>query len=79
MKDCNKCGTPISFEKLNNGKWRPINPDGSAHRCERNQGNGNGKAISDSPNFLGTILTRTDDKLVLKIGQYKLDIRKEET
>lgn len=28
---CKKCGLPIAFKKLANGKFCPINPDGSDH------------------------------------------------
>lgn len=28
---CEKCGKPMGFTKLANGKWRPCNPDGSDH------------------------------------------------
>lgn len=28
---CLKCGLPLSFKKLLNGKWYPTNPDGSEH------------------------------------------------
>jgi putative DNA primase/helicase len=31
---CRKCGLPISFKKLANGKWCPTNPDGSDHECQ---------------------------------------------
>jgi len=29
---CNKCGRPISFRQLPNGRFMPVDPDGSAHR-----------------------------------------------
>lgn len=28
---CEKCGGPLGFYKLSNGKWCPCNPDGSDH------------------------------------------------
>lgn len=28
---CEKCGEPLAFRKLDNGKWSPMNPDGSDH------------------------------------------------
>jgi len=28
---CEKCGEPMGFVHLANGKWRPCNPDGSDH------------------------------------------------
>ena len=28
---CHKCGKPIAFKRLANGKWCPTNPDGSDH------------------------------------------------
>jgi hypothetical protein len=28
---CEKCGEPMGFVKLDNGKWRPVNPDGTDH------------------------------------------------
>lgn len=34
---CQKCGEPISFKRLDNGKWCPTNPDGTDHfdQCKR--------------------------------------------
>ena len=31
QKLCRKCGLPLGFKKLPNGKWCPTNPDGSDH------------------------------------------------
>ena len=31
MSNCYKCGSPITFKRLANGKWCPTNPDGSDH------------------------------------------------
>jgi hypothetical protein len=28
---CEKCELPLAFTQLENGKWRPCNPDGSDH------------------------------------------------
>lgn len=30
-RNCRKCGLPLGFKKLENGRWCPINPDGSDH------------------------------------------------
>lgn len=31
MKPCRKCGDPIDFVGLPNGRWKVVNPDGSNH------------------------------------------------
>lgn len=77
LKECNKCGQQIDFKQLPNKKWKPINTDGTDHRCNWNQGNSNGKVSLDSNSLLGDILQQTNDSLVLRIGEYRLDIRKE--
>lgn len=30
-KSCKKCGLSLSFKKLHNGKWYPLNNDGTEH------------------------------------------------
>lgn len=36
---CDKCGLPISFKRLPNGRWSPTNPDGTDHwdKCKEVQ------------------------------------------
>ena len=75
MKECNNCGQQIDFKRLANGKWKPVNTDGTDHKCNGNQGNG--KVSSDPSDLVGKIVTRTKDRLVLRIDEYVLDIRKE--
>jgi len=36
VKPCNKCSQDIYLTE-ENGKWKPKNPDGSAHQCSGNQ------------------------------------------
>jgi hypothetical protein len=31
MTECRKCGLPLKFKWLRQGKWSPINPDGTDH------------------------------------------------
>ena len=31
MSACRKCGLPLAFKRMPNGKLRPTNPDGSDH------------------------------------------------
>ena len=47
-------------------------------QCEglRNQESGEADSVSDSQDFLGRLVTGTNDRLVLDIGPYRLDIRK---
>lgn len=42
MAYCNSCGLPIRFTKHRNGKWMPVNPDGSEHwdLCRQEQRKG---------------------------------------
>ena len=37
MNICRKCGLEIDFARHPNGKWMPVNPDGSEHwdRCKQ--------------------------------------------
>ncbi len=34
---CKFCGQQIQMAKNAQGQWRPNNPDGSMHKCDRNQ------------------------------------------
>ena len=79
MTNCKFCHNKITWKK-ENGKYIPCNMDGTRHarrQCEglRNQGNGEADSISDSPDFLGRLVTGTNDRLVLDIGPFTLDIR----
>lgn len=70
MKACNKCGQQIDFKKLDSGKWKPVNPDGTDHKCQASNNNRkNGTRLQ--------VIHESDTELVLKIGEYRLDIRKE--
>ena len=41
MKPCNNCGQQIDFKQLPNKKWKPINTNGTDHRCNAAGTNGN--------------------------------------
>ena len=80
VTNCKFCHNEITWKK-ENGRYIPQNIDGTRHtrrQCEglRNQESGEADSISDSQDFLGRLVTGTNDRLVLDIGPYRLDIRK---
>jgi hypothetical protein len=70
MTTCNKCGRPIAFKKLANGKLYPTNPDGSDHwdlcKSTTNKSHTGPKTLFMGRTVDGVLITYANSNPVMK-------------